>query len=136
MPLHNIDIEGGIRRIADRKIESAMAEGKFDNLPGAGKPLDLEPLPANENARLQWWALRLLRQNDVIPDEVRHRKAIDELTERIGRLPDESALPAMVARVNELVRLINTMGTTALHAPVVPMDLDRERQRQRDRLGK
>lgn len=26
----------------DRKFEEAIRSGKFDNLPGAGKPLDLE----------------------------------------------------------------------------------------------
>ena len=135
MSFQNVDIEGGLRRVADRKIEQAMSEGKFDNLPGAGQPLNLEPMPAGENARLAWWALRILRQNDVIPDEVRYRKQIDELLARIANLPDESALPALVTRVNELVRQINTMGTTALHASVVLLDLDAERQRLRDRVG-
>ena len=35
--------------LLDRRIEDAMREGKFDNLPGAGQPLDLEPMPAEEN---------------------------------------------------------------------------------------
>ena len=136
MALHNIDIEGGLRRLADRKIEEAMAEGKFDNLPGAGKPLDLEPMPAGENARLMWWALRILKQNDVVPDEVRYRKAIDVLLGRIAGLSDERPLPALVTKTNELVRQINTMGTTALTASVVLLDLDVERQRLRARLSK
>ncbi len=135
MPLHNVDIEAGLRRIADRRIEEAMAEGKFDNLPGAGKPLDLEPMPADENARLTWWALRILKQNDVVPDEVVYRKRIDVLLERIGRLTDEAALPPLVTRANELVRKVNTMGTTALKASVVLLDLDGERARLRARLA-
>jgi hypothetical protein len=28
--------------IAERKIEEALARGEFDNLPGAGRPLDLD----------------------------------------------------------------------------------------------
>ncbi|MDQ3439400.1 MAG: DUF1992 domain-containing protein, partial [Planctomycetota bacterium] len=35
-----------------------MKEGKFDNLAGKGEPIELEPAPAEENARLTWWALR------------------------------------------------------------------------------
>jgi hypothetical protein len=136
MGLHNMDIEGGLRRIADRRIEEAMAEGKFDNLPGMGKPLDLEPMPADENARLMWWALRIMRQNDFTPDEVVYRKQIDGLLEQIERLTDESALPPLVTRVNELVRKVNTLGTNALKASVVLLDLDGERQRLRARLGK
>jgi hypothetical protein len=40
MSWKHVDIEGGLRRLAERHIEDAMKEGKFDNLPGAGKPLD------------------------------------------------------------------------------------------------
>jgi len=136
MAWHNVDIEGGLRRIADRRIEEAMAEGKFDNLPGMGKPLDLEPMPADENARLMWWALRIMKQNDFTPDEVVYRKQIDGLLEQIGRLTDEAALPPLVTRVNELVRKVNTLGTNALQASVVLLDLDGERIRLRARLGK
>ena len=135
MAWHNVDIEGGLRRIADRRIEEAMAEGKFDNLAGAGKPLDLEPMPADENARLMWWALRIMKQNDFTPDEVVYRKQIDTLLEQIERLPDERLLPGLVTRTNEFVRKLNTMGTTALKASVVLLDLDAERQRLRARLA-
>ena len=135
MAWHNVDIEGGLRRLADRRIEEAMAEGKFDNLPGMGKPLDLEPMPAEENARLTWWALRIMRQNDFTPDEVVYRKQIDVLTAQIDRLTDEVALPPLVTRVNGFVRKVNTLGTNALKAPVVFLDLDRERQRLRARLA-
>ena len=40
MSLKNVDITSALRRLADRRIEDAMKEGKFDNLSGAGKPLD------------------------------------------------------------------------------------------------
>jgi hypothetical protein len=73
----HVDIESGLRRLAERKIEAAMEEGKFDGLEGAGKPVDLEPMPADENARMMWWALRLFKRNDVIPDEVKYRKSIE-----------------------------------------------------------
>jgi hypothetical protein len=33
-----------------------MKSGKFDNLAGAGKPLDLEPMPAEESARMTAFA--------------------------------------------------------------------------------
>lgn len=63
MSLKNVDIDAALRRVADRRIEEAMQEGKFDNLPGSGAPLDLEPMPADEHARMIWWAVRLLRKN-------------------------------------------------------------------------
>ena len=62
MSFRHVDIEGALRRLADRRIEDAMKEGKFDNLEGAGQPLDLEPMPAEEGARMMWWTVRLLRK--------------------------------------------------------------------------
>ena len=124
-----------MRRLAEARIEDAMREGKFDNLEGAGRPLDLEPAPAMEEARLQWWALRILKQNDVIPDEVKWRKALDHLKGQVRALTDESKLEALVEKVNELARKINTLGTSALREDVHGMDLEAERVRLRQRLG-
>ena len=42
MSLKHVDLESALRRLAEKRIEDAMREGKFDNLAGAGKPLDLE----------------------------------------------------------------------------------------------
>ena len=67
----NVDMIAVMRRMADRKIEKAMEEGKFDNLEGKGKPLDLEPLPADENARAMYWAVRLMKKADVLTDQLR-----------------------------------------------------------------
>ena len=112
-----------------------MREGKFDNLEGAGKPLELEQAPADENARMTWWAIRILKQNDVIPDEVRWRKALDHLRARMDGLTDEARLAGVVRQVNELVHKINTLGTNALKGPVVPVDLETELARLRKRLA-
>src|SRR6266480_4215557 len=108
MNLTHVDITVALRRLADRRIEEAMREGKFDNLSGAGQPLELEDMPAEENARLMWWAIRLLKQNDFIPDEVRWHKALDLLRETLNSLTDEKQLPALVAQMNHFVHKINT----------------------------
>src|SRR5215218_4913254 len=114
MGLHNVDIGAALRRLADKRIEDAMKEGKFDNLPGAGKPLNLEPMPADENARLTWWALRILKNNDYTPDEIRLRKAIDYARDRLDHAKTEPDVIKLVAQVNDLVRKLNTLGTNAL----------------------
>jgi hypothetical protein len=135
MGLQHVDIGSVLRRLAEKRIEDAMKEGKFDNLPGAGKPLELEPMPADENARLTWWALRILKQNDVTPDEVRWRKAIDHLKAKLDTASDESELERIVAKVNDLVRKVNTLGTNALKAPVTCLDVKEEKQRLIGRLA-
>jgi hypothetical protein len=135
MSLKDVDFDSVFRRLAERRIEDAMKEGKFDNLPGAGAPLELEPMPADENARMMWWALKILRQNDVTPHEVQWRKALDHLRGRLEKLTDESRLESLVAQINELVRKINTLGTNAINIGVSGVELEVERERLRARLG-
>ncbi|CAN5656846.1 hypothetical protein BH09PLA1_BH09PLA1_17440 [soil metagenome] len=115
MSLKNIDFDSAFRRLADKRIEDAIKEGKFDNLPGKGQPLDLQPLPADENARMLWWALKILRQNDVTPDEVRWRKSIELLKEQLDRVKDEDGLRLLVAQINALVHKLHTLGTNAMN---------------------
>ena len=133
MSLKNVDIESALRRLAERRIEDAMKEGKFDNLAGAGAPLELEPIPAEENARMTWWALKILKQNDVTPHEVQWRKALDYLRGQLEKLTDESRLDALVGQITDLVRRINTLGTNAINIGVTCVDLEEERRRLRFR---
>jgi len=64
-------------RIAEQVIAEAMREGKFDNLPNAGRPLDLEDyFKAPEDMRA---AYGVLKSANVLPEEV-------ELLNEIGRL--------------------------------------------------
>jgi hypothetical protein len=79
MSLKNVDVGNALRRVADRLIEDAMREGKFDNLPGAGKPLELEDIPADEGARMMWWAIRLLKQTGNSDLAVKLSKTPDAL---------------------------------------------------------
>ena len=115
-----------------------MKEGKFDNLAGKGQPLDLEPMPAEENARLMWWALRILKNNDVTPDEVRYRKAIETLKLELETVREERKLKVLVTQINVMVMKLNTLGTNAMNgaAAVVGVSMEVEQQRLRERLGK
>ena len=131
MSLRNIDVSAALTRVAERKIEEAMRAGKFDHLEGAGKPLDLEPMPADEKARLMWWALRLLKRNDVVPDEVQLRKTIAVMRESLARAPDEATVRQRVVHINGLVRRLNTLGTHVLPSEIRPLDAEIEIARWR-----
>ena len=132
MALKDIDMISALRRLADRRIEEAMKAGKFDNLEGAGKPLDLDPMPADENARLTWWAIRIFRQNDFTPHEIRWRKIIDGLRAELAMATSVDRITALVSQINELVHKINTLGTNALKSPVVGVSLETELMRVTD----
>jgi hypothetical protein len=61
-------------RLAENRIDEAIANGEFDDLPGKGKPLDLADYfaqPAAERA-----GSALLKSANVLPPEVELLKAI------------------------------------------------------------
>lgn len=131
--LKHVDMSSAIRRLAERKIEQAIEEGKFDHLEGAGKPLELEPMPADEDARLLWWAIRILRKNDVVPDEFKYRKAIDVMIGNIRTAKTAEQIHVLVPQVNELIRRLNTMGTNVVKEGFAPVELKAELDRLAER---
>lgn len=136
-----VDLSAALRRLAERRIEDAMAEGKFDNLPGAGQPIELDPAPADEDARATWWAIRILRQNDVTPHEVTMRRTIESLKGQLASASSEDRVRTLARQVNAMVQKLNTLGTNAIRTPVFGVDEQdqvarfRERCRGGDPLG-
>lgn len=126
MNLKHIDFDALFRRVADKHIEDAMAEGKFDNLPGKGEPIQIDEAPADENARALWWALRLMKQNDFIPDEVRWRKAVDVMKAELSRATDPEAARKIAEQINALVLKLKTLGTNAISIAVKGLDVEVE----------
>ena len=62
----------------DRQIRKAMEDGDFDNLPGEGKPLDLQE---DENTPDEMrMAYKILRENDLAPDWIMQGRDIDNKT--------------------------------------------------------
>ena len=71
--------------VVERQIREAQERGEFDNLPGAGKPLELDDdrlVPAEVRI-----AYRVLKNSGYVPPEVLERREIAEL---------EATLPAIV----------------------------------------
>jgi len=63
--------------LAERKIEEAIARGEFDDLPGAGRPLELADDPlVPEDLRV---AYRILRNAGYVPPEVQTLNQIADL---------------------------------------------------------
>jgi hypothetical protein len=61
----------------DEKIKEAIARGEFDNLPGKGKPLDLDAYFATpEHLRMGY---SILKSADVIPEEMELLRQIEDL---------------------------------------------------------
>lgn len=74
--------------LVERLIQEAMDEGKFDNLPGKGKPLQFDDNPYTEPG--QAWAYGLLKRNGLAPAWIELDKEIrselEDLRTRLQRL--------------------------------------------------
>jgi hypothetical protein len=74
-------------RLIEEKIREAMENGEFDNLPGKGKPLDLESYFATPaDVRLGY---SVLKSAGCVPVEVELRNEIESLKERLSACQDE-----------------------------------------------
>lgn len=72
------------RDLVEKRIQAAMAEGAFDDLPGAGEPLALEDdALVPEDMRL---AYRILKNAGYVPEELTLRREIAS----VHRLLDEA----------------------------------------------
>ena len=126
MSLKDVDIGAALARLADRRIEEAISAGQFDNLPGMGEPIEIDEAPTDEKTRELWWALRLLKQNDFIPEEVRWRKTIDGLKGDLHKATDEASVRSLCRQINTLVHKLNTLGTNAINIAVSGVDVEEE----------
>ena len=74
-------------KLIEEKIREAMEKGEFDNLPGKGKPLDLDAYFATpEDVRLGY---SVLKSAGCAPVEVELQKEIESLKARLDVSDDE-----------------------------------------------
>ncbi len=64
-------------KLVEERLQEAFAEGKFANLPGKGKPLDLEEDPLADPAL--WMARHILRNSGMSLPWVEERRRIEAL---------------------------------------------------------
>ncbi len=146
------DIQRVIEIIAERKIEEAMQEGKFDNLPGRGKPLPMDE---------EWFvppemrpAIRLLKSAGVLPEWLERARQIEDARAECRRCWQRaereypricqqsveqytlwleqrtSELQAAMERVNQLIVVYNCCAP-ATAEPQIPYQVQLELQRFR-----
>ena len=78
------------RRIAEGRIREAMEQGMFENLPGAGKPLDLEEyFNTPEDRRM---AFSILKNANCPPPEVELLKEVARLEQAVAETADAATI--------------------------------------------
>ena len=76
-----------LNKIIEEQIRNAIEAGEFDNLEGAGKPLDLDAyFNTPEDLRIGY---SVLKSSRFVPEEVDRLKEVGELKEKIAGCRDE-----------------------------------------------
>lgn len=88
-----------LENVLEEQIRRAIAEGKFSNLKGAGKPLNSDDyFAAPEDIRAGY---TLLKNNDFVPQEVELLKELADLREKIKNGSDENEKKILNKKLNE-----------------------------------
>ena len=96
-----------LERLAEERIRDAMQRGEFDNLPGRGKPLNLEDdrhIP--DDLRL---AYKVLKNADCLPPELELKKEIRKAEELLSSMKDEGEKYGQLQKLNFLIMKLNEM---------------------------
>ena len=115
----------------DLQIQEAMKRGDFDNLPGAGKPI--EGLGGAHDP--DWWLKRLVEREkiSILPPALQLRKDDAELEARLDRHTAESEVRRILEDFN--ARVIKARYTPLDGPPLVtmPREVDAEVDAWRER---
>ena len=83
--------------LAEQKIAAAIDAGEFDDLPGAGKPLDLDDDPlVPDDLRVAW---RLLKNAGFVPPELAEARERVELVRLLASIDDDGERRRAAARL-------------------------------------
>jgi hypothetical protein len=94
-----------LERLAEERIRDAIQRGEFDNLPGRGKPLNLEDdrhIP--DDLRL---AYKVLKNADCLPPELELKKEISKAEELLSSMKDEGEKYRQLQKLNFLIMKLN-----------------------------
>jgi hypothetical protein len=96
-----------LRKLAEDRIEEAQREGLFDNLPGKGKPLNLDDdSGVPEDLRLTF---KILKNSNCLPIEMELRKEIYNLRQLIDAAIDPETRSEMRRELNFLMLRLNLL---------------------------
>ena len=111
----------------DQQIADAEKRGVFDNLPGAGKPLNLKP-SSGDGDYGQAWMRDYARREGVAPEEflptpLRLRREIEQLADSVGEMRSEAEVRETVGDINRrIVEWRRIPVGPPVHVPLVKTD--------------
>lgn len=98
----------GYHKLIEQRIQEAQEKGEFDNLPGEGRPLELEDeRGVPEDIRLSH---KILKNANCLPPELELRKEIKQMEELLESIPDEKEKYRQIKLINLKITKLNMMG--------------------------
>lgn len=107
----------GFEKIVEERIRAAQRNGDFDNLKGAGKPLDHEDYSRiPDELRL---AYKILKNADCLPPEVELQNEIIRTETLLSTMEDEALRYKTMKKLNYMILKLNTLrgGSVAFEVP-------------------
>lgn len=107
MSMSRLSVFAALERLAEERIRDAIQRGEFDNLPGRGKPLNLEDdrhIP--DDLRL---AYKILKNAGCLPPELELKKEISKAEELLSSMEDEGEKYRHLQKLNFLIMKLNEM---------------------------
>jgi hypothetical protein len=92
-------------KIAEARISEAVERGEFDNLPGAGQPLELDDdalVPEELRA-----AYRLLKNAGYLPPALQMRREIHDVRELLRAAEEPAESGRLARRLNHLLAALS-----------------------------
>jgi hypothetical protein len=124
------------RMSVEDKIRDAQKRGAFDNLPGAGKPLDLGDL--NDP---NWFVKSLIKREKIDPSELAHptirlRREAESFPASLADLRKETDVRAVLEDFNERVKAEWRRPAVGPSLPVIARTVNVDRLVERWRENK
>jgi hypothetical protein len=102
----------GFEKIVEERILKAQKEGDFDNLEGAGKPLNLEDLSGiPEELKLSY---RILKNADCLPPEIEIKKEIYKTEDLLSGMDDTAEKYKVMKKLNFLIMKLNSLRKSSI----------------------
>ena len=115
----------------ERQIREATERGEFDNLPGAGKPIEDLDKPHDE----LWWVKQKLRRENLsyLPPTIALRKEAEEALLAASRAGSEAQVRRIVADINRKIEESNRKAASGPPLNLMPFDVERVVRTWRER---
>jgi hypothetical protein len=106
--------------LVEQRISAAAARGEFDNLPGAGEPLELDDdALVPEEVRV---ANRIMKNAGFVPPAVEHLRALRDLQHEAGSTEDPATRRKLQAKMLALDMALESLRGSST---VVPLEYRR-----------